>query len=370
MLPYWIVFVFLATLSFLSFTTKLSKLMLIGYSLVSIIFLIGLRDQTGSDWNHYKNFFNNLNTSSEIINNFEFGYIFYSRIFKYFFENYYFFLFISTFIYIYFFVKSIYVKHGVVFTLLGLYSSHLLPLMGQSRQVIAVSLCALAGNYLLNKNKLYFFILVIIATAFHKSAIVFILSFFLLEFRFKIKHLYYCLIFFLAYPFLVAITPIFINFLFNIFPVIGHQLIAYFVSDDNTPIFYIEDSVMLALLYFKRILFALFFIFVGKFIFKFRREYFFYCNIYILSLLLFLSIYPLFPAIAIRLSLYFYIYDVFMLSIILLNQRKQYKLFVFFCFLLIFAQRLWQPLFLEADFLMPYKGIVFNSDVPDKSMPD
>jgi hypothetical protein len=370
MLPYWFTFCFLALASFLSFTTKINKIILVSYSILSIIILIGLRDQTGSDWNHYKNFYINLNSPNEIYNNFEFGYYFYSRVLNYFIESYSLFILFSTSIFVYFFARSICVKDSIVFTLFGLYSSHLLALMGQSRQVIAVSICALASGYLIRNNKFLFLFSVFIATLFHKSAIIFLIAYFLLDFRLQKKHFYYLLVIIFVYPILVSYTSIFINFVVNISPSIGLQLIAYVVSDDNTPIFYVEDSVTLALIYIKRFLFALFFIVAGKFINSNRREYYFYCNLYLFSTLLFALIYSSFPTIAIRLALYFYIYDVFMFSIILLNQRKKYRFIVFCCFLIVFAQRLWQPLSLEADFLIPYKGIFFNADLPDKNMPE
>ncbi len=369
MLPYWLVFIILVLVSFLSITTKINKSLLANLIYLTLIILIGFRDQTGSDWNHYKNFFDDLKFSGEKAYNFEAGFVFYSEFLHYIRDDYAMFLFASSALYLFIFTKSIHIKATTAFTLLGLYSSHLLPLMGQSRQVIAVSLCALGSNYLIKSNIKFFIILVIAASAFHKSALIFLLAYFLLDFKFQKKHLYYTALIIATYYILTSELLLLIEYIAGNLPVIGSQLIAYVVSDNNTPIFYVDDSSTLAFLYGKRISFALFFVLVGGHIYKYKREYLFYSNIYVFSTIVFLLFYSVFPAIAIRLSLYFYIYDAFIFSIILLNLRNKYKIIVFVGFVLIFALRLWQPLSQEADFLVPYKGIFFNTDVPNKDMP-
>ncbi len=367
---YWIIFTTLSISSGISIAQRNVNLNFILFlsSFVLLLVFIGLRDQTGSDWNYYLDFYNSLG-GFEVENNFEIGYYLFSKTFSLWGLDYKIYLFLCTLIYLviffYVFFKNKYSSLLVVL----FYSSNLLALMGQARQVLAVALCVLAGQFLLNGKKKYFIAMVLFASIFHKSALIFLLAYFSPIYKYKNIHL--ALLVSIAFFFeMISIdfnkSAVYIS---NYFPVIASQLIAYISSPENSPIFFVEDPVIKILLFAKRILFGLLFIYCTKFIERFKNEYTFYLNNYLISLIIFLFLYGAFPAIAVRLSLYFYIYDIFLISLIVINSTAKYRHLFFFAVLLICSQRLATPLYNDADYLIPYKGIFFINESVVKDMP-
>jgi hypothetical protein len=369
MTVYWVVFSFLSLFSVLTVYLKNKEIrgVLLLSSYLILVLFIGLRDQTGSDWNHYKDYFLSLR-DNVIENHFEVGYFSFAKILNIIGLNYLFFLLFSTFLYLslmfYVFVSH---KYAALISLI-FFCSHLLPLMGQARQAIALALCLVAGKLLLLNRGLSFFIVTIVASLFHKSAIIFLLSYLVINYKVRAAHilaavLVVCVSYFISQNFNYS------TLLLHFIPGdIGTHLTAYIVSEENTPIFYIDDYKLVLLVFTKRIFFALIFFCSQKFISSYSREYNFYLNLYFLSLLIFLMLYNLFPAIAIRLALYFYVYDVFLFSIIVANSRGVLKFFLIIMIIIICLQRLSVPLLSNSDFLVPYNGLLFI-DGASKDMP-
>lgn len=370
MLIYWVLFsilTFIAAGTYFRVGDDLNKICL-SVSFLLILLLVGLRDQTGNDWYPYLDYYESLETNIAIENHFEFGYELYSKLFNYLGLTYPIFLFLSTFIYLsilfHVFLKN---KYPNILVLL-FYSSYLLGLMGTARQVLALAICLLAAQFLLDGKRLIFYFLVFIAALFHKSAIIFMLASFFVKIDLKVKNYIY-----------LIITAVFVNLALNyILPfienisifsqTISNQLSVYLATKDTNPIYYIDDIYLKLLMFVKRILFALLFIASRKLIKKYKYQYNFFLNCYIFSLLIFISLYSIFPAIAVRASLYFYIYDIFLFCILLFNLSGKYKLIFFIFIIIASAQRLFTLFDYNSDFLLPYKGIFINEST-FKDMP-
>lgn len=362
MLIYWILFLILSLIaagSLLKINATLDRIGL-SISFLLILLLVGLRDQTGNDWYQYLDYYESLGTHFEIDNHFEIGYKFFSKAFSLIGLSYPQFLFLSTLIYlgIYFWVFSKN-KYSNVLVLI-FYSSYLLGLMGTGRQVLALSLCLLAGQFLLEGRTRNFFIAVFIAFLLHKAAVVFFLAYFFINKNISNKNYLFIIIGSIIFSTFQGFIHAILNFFSQLSSIIQHQLNVYIIADDLNPIYYSDDFKLLFLLYAKRIIFALFFIFSKRFIKKLNLQYNFYLNCYIFSLVLFFIFYNAYPAIGIRISLYFYIYDLFLFCLLLFNLNGKYKLIFLIFIITVSIQRLFTLFDYNNDFLLPYKGIYFN----------
>jgi hypothetical protein len=362
MLIYWTLFIAFVSIAAATMHRKDGVRDKIGLSLsfFLLLLLVGLRDQTGNDWYPYLDYYDSIGTNFEVVNHFEYGYKIFSKAFSYVGFGYPVFIFISTLIYLsiyfYVFAKN---KYSNILVLL-FYSSYLLGLMGTSRQVLALALCLLAAQFLLDGKRRIFYVLVFVATLFHKSAIIFVFASFFVRINLSLAGFFSMLCIAIFVNFILSYFYLFINSISIYSEILSQQLSAYINLPDSHPIYSLENIYLKILLYLKRILFALFFIFSKNLIKEYRSQYNFFLNGYIFSFFIFLSLYSLYPAIAIRASLYFYIFDIFLLNLILLNSKGKLKVFFFILIVLISVQRLWLLLEIDNDFLLPYKAIYMN----------
>jgi len=245
-------------------------------SFLLILLLVGLRDQTGNDWYPYLDYYDSLGANIEIENHFELGYKIFSKVFSYIGFSYPVFLFTSTFIYlsIYFYVFSKN-KYSNILVLL-FYASYLLGLMGTARQVLALGLCLLAGQFLLDGKKRNFFITVLIAFLFHKAAIVFFLAYYFINKNLTNKNYILIIICSIIFSNLQEFIYIILNYFGQMSSRIQDQLNAYSTANGLSPIYYVDDFRVLFLIYAKRIIFSLFFILSKRFIIKSNFQYNFY----------------------------------------------------------------------------------------------
>jgi len=155
-----------------------------------LIWLIqGLRHETvGVDsYNSYRPFFDNLTVSSQNLLNiresgsgFENGFILFSKFIKYFFSNdVQLYILLCSFVSLFPIAYLIY-KHSPNIELSFIvYTSFILYHFGFSgiRQTIAIGITVLSFNFIVKKKPLLFTALVILASQFHTSAILFILAY-------------------------------------------------------------------------------------------------------------------------------------------------------------------------------------------------
>lgn len=153
---------------------------LLGGLAAILILFVGLRYNTGADWNMYNKVFDE-SLSSNMQHKVEYGYLLLNKIFKIVFDNYYVLQFFATL----FFVLSVckfYKKEATypiaALTLLMCFMLFNI-MMAQVRQSIAVAIIVLFSNYIFERKLLHFLIVISVASFFHASAVAAIPLYFL-----------------------------------------------------------------------------------------------------------------------------------------------------------------------------------------------
>lgn len=162
-------------------STVQHKSMLVFVYLVFVV-QIGLRWQTGTNWETYLLHFEEINNISDVyytITGFEQGYSFLILIVKSVWKSYTVFLVVHALLY-YVLVFSAFKKLSpYVFISILVFYATTMGIMGSNRQLIALGICLFALRYVLNKNAVKFFLLVGLAFLFDSSAVLFIVYFFI-----------------------------------------------------------------------------------------------------------------------------------------------------------------------------------------------
>lgn len=158
---------------------KWDKRILFLLFIVFILFVLhdGLRWETGGDWDGYKLYFEA--SSAFRPDGWEVGYRHLNDIVYMFSQNYTVFLLVYAIIMYSLYLKSIndYTKYPLL-TTLSFYCLFI-GYMGMNRQHLALAICLFAYRYIVSREFIKFFVLVIIAVSFHFSAIIFLIAYFL-----------------------------------------------------------------------------------------------------------------------------------------------------------------------------------------------
>ncbi|CAD0008517.1 EpsG family protein [Flavobacterium salmonis] len=148
-----------------------------------IVVQIGLRWETGTDWYPYYHHFSDVDEVSLVFINalagFEIGYGFTTFFIYKIFGDYSFFLFFHALFF-----------YGIIFKTAKKYSPYLylsllffyatnLGLVGSNRQLMALAICLLALPFVEKKKTIPFFLLILLASFFHTTAILFSVYYFL-----------------------------------------------------------------------------------------------------------------------------------------------------------------------------------------------
>lgn len=161
-----------------SFVTQNKKIIL-SYFLLSYILIIGLRYDVGIDYMGYRNsFLKNIN--------YEIGYSLLSNFVHFFKGNFYCFTVLISFFTVlpisYYLInnfrKLAELRMGIFLFLLSSFNFSAMNLM---RQSLATSFCFLATDFYYKKNYKTFIFLILIAFSFHKSVIIYLILFFLIN---------------------------------------------------------------------------------------------------------------------------------------------------------------------------------------------
>lgn len=368
---YYLVFIFLSLFTIIEpkKTSKKERLIFILLGFFLLLIFIGLRDETGTDWINYS-----IQFYSEENDHMEFGYLYLSNMFRFLFDNYNMFVFFHAAIYLSIFFIAVQRKYKIGYIVLLLYTGHLLGWMGANRQILSLMICIFASEKLYQEKLKSFVLLVIFAAIFHYSAIIFILMIIIKKISEKLSLNNYCIIFlfFFAVNY-VLINSSFVNSISSnlivLFPEGSKthgQLIVY-GSDQFRPDLFI--SIMMII---KRML-TLFVILVMIKLFirsdlkagfdSLGKRFKWYFAAYSFSIILLMVFQPIFPIIATRAGEYFYIYEIFLFSIIA-SRMKQVNYLIFTIFFILFCLlRLSLQLSYDKELFIPYKSIWYNTEI-------
>jgi hypothetical protein len=324
------------------------------------VFQVGLRWQTGTDWEPYLQHFEEVNSIFDVYNSltgFEKGYSFFVLITKLFWNNYSVFLFAHALIY-YFLIFSAFKKLTPYFfvSLLVFYASTM-GIMGSNRQLIALGICLFSLRYMLNKSTLKFFLLIGLAFLFHRSAILFIVYYFI---NIDIKKSLLFII--LIISFIIGKTNL---------PIVAFSFAGSFIGDIGTyktmfySVDYQENAASLSILgLIKRLLFFGLFLYNYNFLTTKLPYYKLIFNGYFIGLV----IYTLFSSSLLILvnrgSLYFSVMEgVLIASQFILLKDKHYTVNFLILLFIVSYFLFFQSIGGYPDLFIPYKGIFINSDV-------
>ena len=160
-------------------------------SYLLLVALVGLRWETGNDWPNYYNYYKHLTSlRDQPVNQvFEVGYRIFSLLVKDTGLPYAGFNVIYAAVYLGLIFLSFKHENFTVsgWLVLQLYAPFIFGLMGTTRQVMALAICMFSVRYLLSKEWLKFLFCVGIATSFHISALVFLISWPVAQFRLNLR---------------------------------------------------------------------------------------------------------------------------------------------------------------------------------------
>lgn len=350
--------------SFLELRTNLSpvqhKSMLV-FTYGLFVFQVGLRWQTGTDWETYLVHFEEIKTVSDVyytVTGFEQGYSFFILIIKQLWTSYTAFLVIHALLYYMLVFSSFKKMSPYIFISLLVFYATTMGVMGSNRQLIALAICLFALRYVFTKNALKFFLLVGLAFMFHSSAILFV-GYYFLNRDIKKSLLFIILI----AAFILGRTSL----PFTIFSFVGENIGGMGASKALYYTDIVQEELSnknLSILGFvKRMLF------VGLFIYNYRAltarvsYYKLIFNGYFVGLIIYFLFSSSILVLVNRGSLYFTVMEVLLLSsqfLLLKNKHLQVNgllLLVIVTILLFF-----QSIGGYDDLFLPYKGIFINAD--------
>jgi hypothetical protein len=306
---YLVLVVILIILSYVEAILKskiFSNYFLIIFSFVLVLFA-GLRDNVGTDWDAYFDFYKYSTDKVEIgyatLNNF-FGSLSISyNIFLLFING------VSIILLYKFLEKNTVFK--IVSILMFFSNLYLYFNLSGIRQAIAISITCFSFTYALNKNPVKFFLLVLLASTFHITATSFLFIYFLPRNKLKVFQIFiYLICFILIYFFLSSITDL---------------IALYSLKDANYYINIQEKSESLGQLYIIGI--AVRSVILGM-IFYTRKnlnqiENFTYIlNIYLFGLVIYITTYMISPDIGVRISSYYTIFDLIIAGNLIYNLKN------------------------------------------------
>jgi len=144
------------------------------FAFLLLVCFDGLRWESGTDWDNYYKMFSMIESGED--ERFELGYLALNRIIYYLTGNYSIFLVIHALI-----------LYGCLFIFLWKFSDSpllsvflffvmFLPYQGMNRQFLSIALCLISFKYLVEGNTRTFVLIIIAATFFHLSAVIFLIA--------------------------------------------------------------------------------------------------------------------------------------------------------------------------------------------------
>jgi len=180
---YFFTILLLFAFSLLDENYKLSsglKKWMIFISYILLVLQVGLRWETGTDWESYYNHFVSLTGfTSVIFSEFEYGYGIFEWLVKSISSNYSVLLLIHAIIYYFLIVDSFKKYSPNLYLSLLMFYTLSMGVMGSNRQLIALAVCIYAIRFIIEKKPLIFFLLILIAISFHSTAYLFLIYYFL-----------------------------------------------------------------------------------------------------------------------------------------------------------------------------------------------
>jgi hypothetical protein len=326
------------------------------FAYIFLVLQVGLRWETGTDWNNYLQHFESINSfssASPTLMSPEYGYNVAIWFIKIFFSNYSVFLIIHASVYYYLIFDSMKRYTGILFLPLMVFYCVTIGYTGSNRELIAVAIGLYALRYICDERNIYYYLLVAVACMFHASALILLLF---VLFKRKIRPVALLLIL------VCSITIGASRFPELLFSAVGNLLGGLSLSKttvyiNNAP-GSILDSGLTVFGLFKRLAFLSLFYCNRRLLSEKLRYYNVMLNAYIAGVILFFLFANSLPIMVSRGSLYFYVLETLLLaSQVHLLIRRSSKLVMASTLCVLSVVFFLQSISAYPELFIPYRGI-------------
>lgn len=326
-----------------------------------LVFQDGFRWETGTDWDPYHNFFEDLTISIQPEDSdFDIGYVIFTYIIRSISDNYTIFLTVFSVIFYSGFFYLIFKCSDAPFTSLLVFYMSTVYYMGMNRQFMAMTFYAIGLVWLTQDKKLYYIIMIIIGALFHKTILMGIIALFLNK---KLNNI--LIIGILSLTILIAISGIVNKLPLGIFALLGEQagdkMEYYSVNGDATSM----TSMILATI--RRLIWIVPLLVYDRYITDKPRGYYLFFNLYLIGTVFYIICNGTILQIVVsRALIYFNIMEMFMVPVIFSLLKQNYgKLilaFILVAYTILYTYKGFKGYGEGTDYFLPYKGIFINTD--------
>lgn len=325
-----------------------------------LVFQDGFRWETGTDWDPYHNFFENLTLSiTPDESDFDIGYVLFSYLIRVLTDNYTVFLTLLAVCFYSAFFYFIFKSSDYPFTSLLIFYMGTVYYMGMNRQFMAMIFYAIGLVWLNNGTKMHFIAMVIVGALFHKTILIGLIVLFLNK---KLNNILIVSLLFLTV--LIAMSGIINKLPIGIFALLGEQtgskMEYYSINGDATSM----ASMLFATI--RRFIWIIPLMVFDNKIDK-PKGYYLYFNLYLFGTIFYLLCNGTILQIVVsRALIYFNIMEMFLVPLVLSLLRPNYgKLIVMFAlvgYIIFFVYKGFANYGKGTDYFLPYKGIFINTD--------
>lgn len=318
----------------------------------------GLRWEIGTDWENYYDFFYEQGSNfSNLHMGFVYGY--FNELSRSLVNSFSFLLVcIATFTYIV--IGRLFYKYSPnPLISVCIYYCSMMGIMGSNRQLLAIVVCVISLKFVLERRKLYFFLLVLFASSIHITALSFLPAYYLYNYNISNKKV----LLFVVVAFLVGISR-----LINKLPFVEYlTMLDNLTSNTSTASYFSEEKIAGVSIVgsFKRLLYVYLAIYVRKYIKDENYDYFFKlfvfgCCIYLVFNGSYLQL------MAGRGAAYYSVYESVVFSFVIIRfpikfiQKELLWLVLFVIYFLLMWRDMNSYFILDGvDIYNPYKSVVF-----------
>lgn len=325
------------------------------------VFQDGFRWETGTDWEPYYNFFEDLTISIHPEDSeFDIGYVLFSYVIRILTDNYTVFLTIFAILFYSAFFYLIFKSSDFPFTSILIFYMGTVYYMGMNRQFMAMIFYAIGLVGLVNGKKMQYIIMLIIGAFFHKTILMGIIALFVNK---KINSTIIASI--LLITTLIAFSGIINKLPIGIFAVLGEQagdkMEYYSINGDATSM----TSMILATI--RRLIWIIPLMIFDKQILEKPKGYYLFFNLYMIGTIFYILCNgTILQIIVSRALIYFNIMEMFMVPVALSLLKPNYgKLIVTFMltgYVILYTHKGFTGYGEGTDYFLPYKGIFINTN--------
>ncbi len=326
-----------------------------------LVFQDGFRWETGTDWDPYHNFFDELTVSSQPEDSeFDIGYVLFTYIIRSITDNYTIFLTIFALLFYSSFFYFIFKSSDFPFTSLLIFYMGTVYYMGMNRQFMAMMFYAIGLVGLTRGKKMYYVVMLIIGAFFHKTILMGFIALFLNK---KMNNIMVVAI--LAITVLIATSGIINKLPLGVFAVLGEQagdkMEYYAINGDATSM----ASMILATI--RRLIWIIPLLVLDKCIIEKPKGYYLFFNMYLIGTAFYILCNgTILQIIVSRALIYFNIMEMFMVpiafSLLKPNYGKLLATFILIGYVMLYTYKGFIGYGEGTDYFLPYKGIFVNTD--------